>query len=137
MTGMTAEQYHLGDRGASQERLPADLVLFDPAQVQDRSTIEKPHEISAGIRSVWVNGELVWDGAKATGARPGEVVRRANEALTRRERCGPSHGADHAARVSWASPLLAGTAAPRLRATTRTWAGGRASARFRRRRRAR
>jgi N-acyl-D-amino-acid deacylase len=77
MTGMTAEQYHLGDRGRIAERLPADLVLFDPAQVQDRSTIEKPHEVSAGIRSVWVNGELVWDGTKATGARPGEVVRRA------------------------------------------------------------
>jgi len=79
MTGMTADQYHLGDRGRIAERQPADLVLFDPAQVQDRSTIGKPHEVSAGIRSVWVNGELVWDGTKATGARPGEVVRRAKK----------------------------------------------------------
>jgi N-acyl-D-amino-acid deacylase len=76
MTGMTASQYHLGDRGRIAQGLPADLVVFDAATVSDRSTIEKPHEISAGIRGVWVNGELVWDGEKPTGARPGQVVRR-------------------------------------------------------------
>jgi N-acyl-D-amino-acid deacylase len=79
MTGLTASQYHLGDRGRIAHGLPADLVLFDAATVQDRSTIEKPHEVSAGIRAVWVHGELVWDGEKATGARPGQVVRRATQ----------------------------------------------------------
>jgi N-acyl-D-amino-acid deacylase len=79
MTGLTASQYHLGDRGRIAQGLPADLVVFDPATVRDRSTIEQPHEVSAGIRAVWVNGELVWDGEKATGARPGQVVRRATQ----------------------------------------------------------
>jgi N-acyl-D-amino-acid deacylase len=77
MTGLTASQYQLGNRGRVAQGLPADLVLFDAATVSDRSTIEKPHEISAGIRGVWVNGELVWNGEKPTGARPGQVVRRA------------------------------------------------------------
>jgi N-acyl-D-amino-acid deacylase len=77
MTGLTASQLGIADRGRIASELPADLVLFDPATVRDRSTIGNPQEVSAGIRGVWVNGELVWDGHKATGARPGEVVRRA------------------------------------------------------------
>jgi N-acyl-D-amino-acid deacylase len=79
MTGLTASQYHLGDRGRIAPGLPADLVLFDPATVRDRSTIVRPHEVAAGIHGVWVNGELVWDGEKPTGARPGQVVRRATQ----------------------------------------------------------
>jgi N-acyl-D-amino-acid deacylase len=76
MTGLTAEQMGLADRGRIAQGLPADLVLFDPGAVRDRATIEQPHEISAGIRAVWVNGELVWDGTQTTAARPGQVLRR-------------------------------------------------------------
>jgi N-acyl-D-amino-acid deacylase len=76
MTGLTAEQMGLADRGRIAQGLPADLVLFDPVAVRDRATIERPHEVSAGIRAVWVNGELVWDGTQTTAARPGQVLRR-------------------------------------------------------------
>jgi len=76
MTGLTASQMGITDRGRIAKDWPADLVLFDPTQVSDRSTIEQPHAVSAGIRGVWVNGERVWDGEKPTGARPGQVVRR-------------------------------------------------------------
>jgi len=76
MTGMTAAQLGLADRGRIAPGWPADLVLFDPATVRDRATIEQPHATSAGIRGVWVNGEQVWDGARATGLHPGRVLRR-------------------------------------------------------------
>lgn len=83
MTALTATQMGLKDRGLIATGLPADLVLFDPTAVRDRATIAAPHEVSAGIRGVWVNGELVWDGEYATGARPGRVLRRDGTPLTR------------------------------------------------------
>ena len=52
----------------------ADLVLFDPATVIDRSTFDDPFLLSTGIRNVWVNGVMVWDEPKPTGARPGAVI---------------------------------------------------------------
>jgi N-acyl-D-amino-acid deacylase len=58
------------------EGLPADLVLFDPSSVLDRSTIEFPHEPSVGIEKVWVNGQLVFADGEVTGNRPGVVIRR-------------------------------------------------------------
>jgi N-acyl-D-amino-acid deacylase len=56
------------------EGYAADLVLFDPATVADKSTFADPKALSVGIRMVLVNGQEVWDGAKATGARPGRVL---------------------------------------------------------------
>ena len=56
--------------------LAADLVLFDPSTVIDNATTEKPHEVSTGIVTVWVNGVVVFAEGKATGARPGVVLRR-------------------------------------------------------------
>jgi N-acyl-D-amino-acid deacylase len=55
----------------------ADLVLFDPATVADRSTIDHPLALSVGVARVWVNGAPVWSDGKTTGARPGQVIRRA------------------------------------------------------------
>ena len=54
----------------------ADLVLFDPATVADRSTFEDPRALSVGIERVWVNGVPVWQDGKATDARPGRGVKR-------------------------------------------------------------
>jgi N-acyl-D-amino-acid deacylase len=56
--------------------MKADLVLFDPATVIDRSTFEDPRALAAGIRMVWVNGVAVWHGTAATGQRPGRVLTR-------------------------------------------------------------
>jgi len=52
----------------------ADLVLFDPETVIDRSTFGDPFVLSTGVRKVWVNGRLVWDEAATTGATPGRVI---------------------------------------------------------------
>ena len=55
----------------------ADLVLLDPTTVIDRATPTEPHAVSAGIAKVWVNGVLAYEGGRVTGARGGQVIRRA------------------------------------------------------------
>jgi len=76
MTTLAASNVGIDDRGRISVGMYADLVLFDPTTVTDKSTMEQPHAVSIGIRRVWVNGVVVFDGAKATGAFPGRVVRR-------------------------------------------------------------
>ncbi|MYB20389.1 MAG: D-aminoacylase [Holophagales bacterium] len=76
MTSLAAEHLGITDRGSIAKGHYADLVLFDPETVIDRSTYEDPHLPSAGIEKVWVNGEVVFDGGETTGNRPGRVIRR-------------------------------------------------------------
>ena len=75
MTGLAASQYGLAGRGELKPGHHADLVLFDPDTVADLATFEKPVQASRGIEGVWVNGRQVWDGSRASGARPGQVLR--------------------------------------------------------------
>jgi N-acyl-D-amino-acid deacylase len=74
MTSLPASRLRLADRGTVRPGMWADLVLFDPATVIDRSTFSEPFTLSAGIHQVWVNGTRVWEGARATGARPGQAI---------------------------------------------------------------
>jgi N-acyl-D-amino-acid deacylase len=74
MTSLPAQRLSWQDRGVIREGAIADLVLFDPNTVIDRSTFAKPFELPAGIEKVFVNGELVWDAGNPTGARPGRVL---------------------------------------------------------------
>jgi N-acyl-D-amino-acid deacylase len=76
MSRLPASNLGIVDRGTIKPGLRADLVLFDAATVEDRATLAKPHEPSVGIRSVWVNGVVVYQNGKTTGAFPGKVVRR-------------------------------------------------------------
>jgi N-acyl-D-amino-acid deacylase len=76
MTGLAAANLGIADRGRIQPGAFADLVLFDPDTVSDRATFAEPFEISVGIEKVWVNGQVVWQDGKATGAHPGRGVRR-------------------------------------------------------------
>jgi N-acyl-D-amino-acid deacylase len=76
MTSLAAENVGLRDRGRIAPGGFADLVLFDPASVIDRATTSDPHAISAGIERVWVNGQVVYENGRATGARPGLTLRR-------------------------------------------------------------
>lgn len=75
MTSLPAKSLGV-DRGTIIVGAPADLVLFDPATVTDRATIKEPHALSVGIRTVWVAGQVVYEGGKTTGATPGRVLRR-------------------------------------------------------------
>ena len=74
MTSLPAQRLGWKDRGVLREGAFADLVLFDPATVIDRSTFQNPFELPTGIEKVFVNGSLVWDAGKPAGARPGRVL---------------------------------------------------------------
>jgi N-acyl-D-amino-acid deacylase len=74
MTSLPAQRIGWKDRGVLREGAVADLTLFNPKTVLDRSTFAKPFELPTGIEKVFVNGQLVWDSAKPTGARPGRVL---------------------------------------------------------------
>lgn len=64
-------------KGRLQAGMDADVVVFDPATVQDRATYERPNQTSIGMRDVLVNGVFVIrDGALDTNAFPGQPVRR-------------------------------------------------------------
>ena len=76
MTALAAAHVGLAGRGTIAPGSAADLVLFDTATVADRATPAAPLTPSTGIRRVWVNGVVVYDGKEPTGARPGHVLRR-------------------------------------------------------------
>lgn len=75
MTSATAQILRLRDRGLLREGMYADVVIFDPATVADRATYVQPHQISEGVRHVWVNGVQVLRDGVHTGATPGRAVR--------------------------------------------------------------
>jgi len=74
MTSAPARRLALTGRGRIEKGRVADVVVFDPRAVVDRSTFTDPTALPAGVEKVFVSGELVWDGGKATGSRPGEVI---------------------------------------------------------------
>jgi N-acyl-D-amino-acid deacylase len=76
MTGLAAANVGIKDRGMIKAGGFADLVLFDPATVADRSTWEDPKALATGVAEVWVNGQPVWMDGKPTGSTPGRGIRR-------------------------------------------------------------
>lgn len=76
MSSLAAKHMGLADRGEIRNGAYADLVLFDPATVADRATTKEPGALSVGVARVWVNGSLVYQDGKATGARPGRALLR-------------------------------------------------------------
>ncbi len=77
MTGLSASRFGLPGRGLIQPGHAADLVVFDPDLVRDRASFADPMRAAAGIHRVYVNGVLAWHEVQGTGARAGQVVRRA------------------------------------------------------------
>lgn len=76
MTGGPAEILRLVDRGLLREGYRADVTVFDPATILDRATYQDPHQYPSGISTVIVNGVVVVDAGRHTGALPGKVLRR-------------------------------------------------------------
>lgn len=74
MTSWPATRYRLADRGLIKEGCWADVVIFDYDKIQDRATYEQPLLTPVGIDYVFVNGQVVVDHGKHTGARPGMVL---------------------------------------------------------------
>ena len=80
MTSMPALAFRLHDRGLLREGYWADIVVFDPATVIDKSTFEDPHHYSEGFRAVIVNGVPVVENDAVVGAKPGKPIRRRSTA---------------------------------------------------------
>jgi N-acyl-D-amino-acid deacylase len=76
MTFLPASRLGLTDRGVITKGAVADLVLFDPNSIADNATFEHPHRFCDGVRMVVVNGVVVVDDGKDTGAVAGRVLRR-------------------------------------------------------------
>ncbi len=76
MTGLTAKNFGLKDRGVLREGAYADLTLFDADTIDSAATYEKPIAPARGIDTVIVNGAVVWRNGKSTGSRPGRVLNR-------------------------------------------------------------
>jgi N-acyl-D-amino-acid deacylase len=76
MTGFAAERYGLTDIGRLEAGRRADVVVFDPETAGDRATWDEPRLEPVGIDAVLVNGVVVADHGRWTGALPGEVLRK-------------------------------------------------------------
>jgi N-acyl-D-amino-acid deacylase len=75
LSAFPAENLGLERRGRLTPGYYADVVVFDPATIQDHATFERPHQYATGMRDVFVNGVQVLKGGEPTDARPGKVVR--------------------------------------------------------------
>jgi len=71
MTSLPANTFQFRDRGLIREGGWADIVVFDPETVTDPSTYNDPHHYATGIPYVLVNGVVVVEDSKHTGAKPG------------------------------------------------------------------
>lgn len=76
MSGLTAARLGLTDRGVLREGAYADVVVFDPATVADRSTFQDPHQYPVGIEYVFVNGTAAVDAGTFMDTRSGRVLKR-------------------------------------------------------------
>ncbi|MDQ2744052.1 MAG: amidohydrolase family protein, partial [Chloroflexota bacterium] len=74
MSSAVADRLGLRDRSMLRRGCFADVIVFDPETVGDRATITDSHQLSVGIRDVWVNGVRVLESGDHTGAMPGRIV---------------------------------------------------------------
>jgi N-acyl-D-amino-acid deacylase len=74
MTALPAEQFGLRKRGLLKEGYFADLVLFDPDAIKENTTYARPHQLSAGMRHVIVNGAHSLEDGKHTDRRNGKFL---------------------------------------------------------------
>ncbi len=76
MTSLPARTFGFRDRGQVREGFAADLLLFDPAKVQDKATFQAPHQYSEGFDLILVNGKVAVADGKLTDTLAGRVLRR-------------------------------------------------------------
>jgi N-acyl-D-amino-acid deacylase len=75
MSGYPAARLRLLDRGLLRPGMKADIIIFDPAKIQDKADYANPHQYAEGVRDLIVNGELVISGGQLTKTRPGRVIK--------------------------------------------------------------
>jgi N-acyl-D-amino-acid deacylase len=74
LTGLPAANLGLDRRGLIKQGYFADLVVFDPETISDRSTYDNPHQYATGVKHVLVNGVRVIENGEHTGAKPGRAL---------------------------------------------------------------
>ncbi len=72
---VAATSLHIRKRGELKTGNYADILVFNPATVNDKATYEKPHQYSTGMLHVWVNGIQVLKEGEHTNAKPGRFVK--------------------------------------------------------------
>ncbi|KQP23532.1 amidohydrolase family protein [Pseudorhodoferax sp. Leaf267] len=78
MTGLSARQFRIADRGLLRAGAHADVVVFDPQRITDMASFEQPEQLSVGVEAVFVNGALAYrEGQAAVLARAGQMLSRA------------------------------------------------------------
>ena len=75
LTSFPAANLKIEGRGRLAAGYFADVVVFDPATIQDHATYNDPHQYATGVAHVFVNGVQVLRDGEHTGAKPGRVVR--------------------------------------------------------------
>jgi len=75
LTSLPASNLGIRQRGALKPGFYGDVVVFDPATIQDHATYDKPDQLATGVDDVFVNGVQVLKDGVHTGAKPGRVVR--------------------------------------------------------------
>jgi len=75
LTSQPATNLGIRNRGWLAPGYYGDVVVFDPARIQDHATFDKPKQLATGVDDVFVNGVQVLADGKHTGARPGRFVR--------------------------------------------------------------
>ncbi len=76
MTKLPATNLGLKDRGLIKEKMLADIVIFDPATVIDKSTFQNPHQYPEGIQYVIINGKISIDNGEFKNVKAGYVLRK-------------------------------------------------------------
>ncbi len=74
-SSLTAETFHIKDRGVIKEGYYADIALFDPNTLQENATFEKPAQLSSGMVYVIVNGQVTIDKGEYSGVLAGKALR--------------------------------------------------------------
>lgn len=76
MTGLTATNLGITQKGFIAPGFDADLILFNPDTIQDKASIGTPNAVSEGIEMIWVGGELIYRNLQTLKARPGKFITR-------------------------------------------------------------
>ena len=75
MTSLPAATFGMTQRGMIRAGFQADLLLFDPATVQDTATYDEPQRLAAGIRTVMVNGKIAWQDGQHQMTGSGQMLK--------------------------------------------------------------